>query len=266
MNSYFKNKVVVVTGASSGIGNEIVNHLMQFEANIVLCARNEKAMLEIVQTKNHKQENYLIYSIDFSQSNNYDELKNAVISKFGKIDILIHNAGIAQKSLAQETNEEVERRIMEVNYFAPVLLTKAILPQMIKQGKGQIIAISSILGEIGLPNVAPYCASKHALNGYFESLRYDVEKLGVDVSIIEPGFIKTDITKKSLTGDGKVHNQDSVAQEKGMDAKQCAYGILKHIKNKTWKGKVGGLETFMPNFAYYFPRLFHYLMRKMHKI
>ena len=155
---------------------------------------------------------------------------------------------------------------MEVNYFANINFTKALLPHFIQNKCGQIVAISSILGEIGLPFVAPYCASKHAVNGYYNGLRYDVAQHHILITLISPGFIKTEITKKSLLGNGEINTKDSIAQEKGMDSKKCAKGILKQIKNEKRMAYVGGLETFMPKFAFFFPRIFHFLMKKMHNL
>lgn len=264
MSAYYKNKVVVITGASSGIGEQIVRQLLEQEAKVVLLARSRSNMESIVST--FLNSNTLIIPVDFASQPNFASITQQIITHFGKVDVLINNAGIAQKSLVPETTEEVERKVMEVNYFATINLTKALLPFFIKQGYGQIAVVSSILGEIGLPFVAPYCASKHAINGYFNSLRYDVEKYNIQVHIISPGFIKTEITKKSLTGSGEVYNKDSVAQEKGMDANKCAYGILKTIKNAKRQAYIGGTEVNMPKFARAFPKLFHVLMKKMHKI
>lgn len=266
MKGYFKNKIVVVTGASSGIGEQLVRQLADFGASIALCARRKENMEAIVSSLKLTEDRFLILPVDFAEAIDYNQLVKQILAKFGRIDILINNAGIAQKSLVQDTIEAVERRIFEVNYFATINFTKAVLPHFIEKGKGHVVAISSILGEIGLPSVGPYCASKHAVNGYYNSLRYDVEKLGVDVSIIAPGFISTAITKKSLTGSGEVHAKDSVAQEKGMPADQCAQKILLKLANKKTHAYVGGLEVLMPKFAFFFPRLFHWLMRKMHKI
>lgn len=266
MKDFFNNKTVIITGASSGIGKYIAQYLAGFNANIVLCARSEDKMMQIVEDLKLSSNKYQIIKIDFSKENDFEKIINQILHKFKSIDILINNVGIAQKSLVQETNEEVERKIMEVNYFSIINFTKALLPYFIQNNKGQIVVTSSILGEIGLPFVAPYCASKHAINGYFNSLRYDVEKHNIDINIIEPGFISTEITKKALTGVGEIHNKDSVAQEKGMNAEKCAYQILKNIKKKKRKAYVGGLETLMPKFAFFFPKIFHFLMKKMHKI
>ena len=264
MSAFYKNKVVVVTGASSGIGEQMVRMLLAQNAKVALLARSESKMKNIVNS--YPNNDTLIIPVDFSLQPDFEAIADKVISHFGKIDILINNAGIAQKSFVQDTSEEVERKVMEVNYFATINITKAFLPYFIKQQHGQIAVVSSILGEIGLPLVAPYCASKHAINGYFNSLRYDIERYNIKVHIVSPGFIKTEITKKSLTGSGEVHNKDSVAQEKGMDAAKCAKGIINCIKNVKMHAYVGGLEVNMPKFARAFPKLFHVLMKKMHKI
>jgi short-subunit dehydrogenase len=266
LKGYFKHKTIIVTGASSGIGKAMVEMLSTFDTNLVLCARNEALMNALVQDLKIPPEKYLIIKSDFAAQPNFQEITKQILSKFPRIDILINNAGIAQKSMVQETEELVERRVMEVNYFATVNFTKAVLPHFIARKQGHLVTISSILGEIGLPKVAPYCASKHALNGYYNSLRYDVEQYNILVSIVSPGFIQTAITKKSLTGSGGTHNEDSVTQEKGMDAKLCAKGILKNIANETRQSYVGGLEVLMPKFAFFFPKIFHFLMKKMHKI
>ena len=266
MNPFYKEKTIIVTGASSGIGAQMSIQLLQAGANVILCARSEDKMKKLVETLHVSSEKYMILPVDLSTKVDFTNLVKTILSKFPKVDILINNAGIAQKSLAQETSEEVERRVMEVNYFANINFTKALLPHFIANKGGQIVGISSILGEIGLPFVAPYCASKHALNGYYNGLRYDIEKHNIQVSIVSPGFIKTEITKKSLTGDGKVHQQDSLAQEKGMDASVCAKRILNKVAKKKRQSYVGGLELLMPKFALLFPRIFHFLMKKMHKI
>lgn len=266
MSRFFKNKTVIVTGASSGIGAQLSRQLLQAGANVILCARSEDKMKNVVESLQISPDKYLIISVDFSAKPDFENIVKSILAKFPTVDIILNNAGIAQKSLVQETSEEVERRVMEVNYFANINFTKALLPHFIANKSGHIVGISSILGEIGLPFVAPYCASKHALNGYYNGLRYDVEKHNIDVSIVSPGFIKTDITKKSLTGDGKRHEQDSVAQEKGMEASICAQRILQKVAKKKRQSYVGGLELLMPKFATLFPRLFHFLMKKMHKI
>lgn len=266
MLNYFKQKTIVITGATSGIGAALVSHLALIDCTIIVIARNEGKIANILNNYGNKKAQLDSVVLDFSKKNDYQKVANEILQKHQKVDILINNAGIAQKSLVHETTEQVERQLLEVNYFSNILLTKAFLPHFIERKAGHIIGISSILGEIGLPLVGPYCASKHAVNGYYNSMRYDLEKFGIDVSTISPGFIRTEITKKSLKGDGEVHAKDSLAQEKGMDASVCAKKILQKIAKRKRMAYVGGIEILMPKFARLFPRLFHYLMKKMHKI
>lgn len=262
----FKNKTVWVIGASSGIGEGLIKQLAQENCNIILSARRENELNNIQNSLKLTAKNSLVLPLDISKSEEFDNKIKQAVSKFSTIDILILNAGIAHKSFAEETLEEVDRRIMEVNFMGNILLTKKVIPVMKKQGAGTIAVTSSILGKIGLPLVSTYCASKQAVTGYYESLRYEVEKYNINVTILSPGFIKTDITKNSLTADGKAFNKDSIAQEKGMDATKCAQKMIQAIKKGKRHQYIGGLETFMPMFSFYFPRIFYFLMKKMHKI
>lgn len=266
MQNYFKDKTIWVVGASSGIGEALVRELAKTSCKIILSARRENELFQIAQSLHLLPENHLILPLDISLSNTFDEKIQVILNTFNQIDIVILNAGIAHKSFAEDTLENVDRQIIEVNFMGNILLTKKIITQMKTQQKGTIAVTSSILGEIGLPYVSTYCASKHAIVGYFESLRYEVEKYHINICILQPGFIQTAITKNALTGTGEVYNQDSLAQEKGMPASTCAKKMLAAIKNEKNRAKIGGLEILMPTFAYYFPRLFYYLMKKMHKI
>lgn len=266
MKINIKNKTVWVIGASSGIGKGLVKQLSKENCNIILSARREENLREIQTDFSLKNENSLVLPLDISKSETFDSKIETALQKFKTIDVIILNAGIAHKSLAEETIEEVDRRVMEVNFMGNILFTKKIIPIMAKQGSGTIAVTSSILGKIGLPLVSTYCASKQAVTGYYESLRYEVEKQNINVTILSPGFIKTDITKNSLTADGKVFNKDSIAQQKGMDSELCAKKMITAIKKGKRHAYIGGLETFMPAFSFFFPRIFYFLMKKMHGI
>lgn len=260
------NKTVWVVGASSGIGEGLIKQLAKENCNIILSARREEKLKEIQEECKLTYDKSLVLPLDISNSEFFYEHIEEVLKKFNTIDLLILNAGIAHKSYAEETIEEVDRRIMEVNFMGNVLLTKQVIPIMKKNGSGTIAVTSSILGKIGLPLVSTYCASKQAVTGYYESLRYEVEKYNINITILSPGFIKTDITKNSLTADGKVFNKDSIAQEKGMNANLCAQKMIQAIKKGKRHQYIGGLETFMPIFSIFFPRIFYFLMKKMHGI
>lgn len=259
------NKVVWITGASSGIGEQLVRQVVAKNGKVVLSARREDRLSEIVSDLNLSADRCLILPLDL---NNLDEpinYINQILAKFGTLDILINNGGVSQKSGALETTEEVDRQLMEVNFYGGVKLAKAATAQMLAQGSGHIVAISSILGQFGLPLLGTYAAAKHAIYGWYESLRYEVQKQGVSVTIISPGFINTDVTYKSLTADGSALNQNSVAQEKGMSSVKCAKKIITAIENKRWHKYIGGVETFMPMVKWMAHKPFFWLMNKLSK-
>lgn len=266
MKITFKNKTVWVIGASSGIGESLIEQLSKENCNIILSARRETNLLKIQQKYLLKESNSLVLPLDISKVEQFDNSIQIATNKFKTIDILILNAGIAHKSLAEETIEEVDRKIMEVNFMGNILFTKKIIPIMKTQTCGTIAITSSILGKVGLPLVSTYCASKQAVTGYYESLRYEVEKYNINITILSPGFIKTDITKNSLTANGEVFNKDSIAQEKGMSSSKCAKKMVLAIKKGKRHKYIGGLETFIPTFSFFFPRIFYFIMKKMHKI
>lgn len=261
-----KNKTIWVVGASSGIGEALVAQLAKEQCNIILSARRVEALQTIQIKYGFNSTNSLVVPLDLAESEGFDQAIALATQKFEQIDVLLLNAGIAHKSFAEETIESVDRKIMEVNFMGNILFSKKIIPIMKKQGGGTIAVTSSILGKIGLPLVSTYCASKQAINGYYESLRYEVEKYAINICILSPGFINTDITKNSLTAKGETFNQNSIAQQKGMNANKCAAKMIKAIKKEKRNAYIGGLETFMPAFSFYFPRLFYFLMKKMHKI
>lgn len=266
MNNFFENKVVWVTGASSGIGAEMVKILASKNAKVILSARRKEKLDVIAQSFEIPEENYLVLPLDLAQPDTFENAVNQVEEKFGKLDILINNAGLAYKAYGENTLEEVDRKIMEVNYFGPVLLTKKALPLLKKNKESQVVAVSSILGDFGLPLVSAYAAAKHALHGYFDSLRYEVEKYKMHISLVTPGFINTEITYNSLTESGESYNQNSDAQAKGMDAKKCAEKILKAVSKRKRFYRVGGIEIYMPLFEFFFPKIFYIIMKKLHKL
>ncbi len=260
-----KDKVAWVVGASSGIGKELVKVLHEEGAKLVLSSRREDELNKVCKELSIQDNDYLILPFDLSDFSNEKELVNRVKDKFGRIDVLINNSGINQRSIAVKTADKVERKIMEVNYFGHIKIAKAVINEMIKQKEGKVVVINSIVGKFGLPRLSSYSASKHALKGYFESLRYEVEKYGVKILLIYPGFIATDIVNKSLTEDGSEFSKQSSAQEKGMSPYQCAQKIICAIKGNKLSYNVGGKETLISNLKYFAPRMFHRLMARLHQ-
>lgn len=153
-----------------------------------------------------------------------------VVDHFGRIDLLVNNAGLSQRSLFAETNLSVFREILEVDVLGPIGLSKAVLPIMLEQGSGRIAVTSSIAGKIGVPYRTGYCAAKHALMGFFDSLRAELDGTGVEVSTILPGFVRTNLSKAALTGDGSPFGRTDRNIRDGMDPDKCARVILKALR------------------------------------
>jgi short-subunit dehydrogenase len=259
------NKIIWITGASSGIGEALAYASINEGARIVISARREKELERVAANCNTDPSNVLILPLDLENTSNVGELVDKVMQKFGRIDILVNNSGMGHRTKAVNTPTEIDRKVMEVNFFGTINLTKAVARKMQEQKSGKIVVISSIMGKYGLPLYSTYSASKYALYGYFESLRQELYKDNVKVLIVSPGFINTDVSTKLLLEDGKEYGIKSESQNKGMSPADCAKGILKAIKGNRDHKYVGGYEIFSVYVKQYFPKIFYRLMRKMTK-
>ena len=259
------NKIIWITGASSGIGEALAYESIANGAKIVLSARREEELKRVASNCKTAAENILILPLDLENTSNIQEKVDLVKKKFGRIDVLINNSGMGHRTKAVNTSTEIDRRVMEVNFFGTINLTKAVAREMQEQKNGKIVVISSIMGKYGLPLYSTYSASKHALYGYFESLRQELYKDNVKVLIVRPGFINTDVSTKLLTETGKEYGIKSESQNKGTSPADCAKGILRAIKGNRDHKFVGGYEIFSVFVKQYFPGMFYKLMRKMTK-
>lgn len=226
-------KVIWITGASSGIGEALVYAFAKLGAKVVLSARREAELKRVQQQAGLTKSNSLILTFDLAEKNNYEQLADTVIKKFGNIDVLINNGGISQRSYAINTPAEIDRKIMEINFFSTIALTKSVIPFMVKRKQGHIIVISSVAGKFGFYLRSAYSASKHALHGFFESLRMELYNDNIKVLLVCPGKVKTNISLNALKEDGLTHNKMDKSQEAGVSAAQCANEIIDAIiKNK----------------------------------
>ncbi len=263
--SILNEKVIWITGASSGIGEALVYVCANEGAKLVLSARREEELKRVANNSKLDANNILILPLDLEHTENIDEKVNQVIQKFGRIDVLINNSGMGHRTKVVNTPTAIDRRVMEVNFFGTINLTKAVARLMQKQKSGKLVVITSIMGKYGLPLYATYSASKHALFGFFESLRQELYNDNVSVLIATPGFINTDVSTKLLKEDGTPYGIKSDAQEKGMSANDCAKGIVKAIKNNRDHKYIGNYEIFSVYVKQFFPKMFFKLMRKMTK-
>lgn len=260
-----QNKVIWITGASSGIGEALAYTCANEGAKLVLSARREEELKRVAKNCKADSNHIFILPLDLEHTENIQEKVNEVIQKFGRIDVLINNSGMGHRTKAINTPTAIDRRVMEVNFFGTINLTKAVATLMQKQKSGKLVVITSIMGKYGLPLYATYSASKHALFGFFESLRQELYNDNVSVLIATPGFINTDVSTKLLKEDGTPYGIKSDAQEKGMSPIDCAKGIVKAIKNNRDHKYIGKYEIFSVYVKQYFPKLFYKLMRKMTK-
>lgn len=238
----FLNKVVWITGASSGIGEALCFKLSLLGASLIISARNKKELERVNATLPVNPGEAKVLVVDLEDLEKLDAITSEAVAFFNRIDYLINNAGLAIRDMAQSTAFEVERRIMDINYWAPVILTKNVLPSMIDSGFGHIVVISSLSGKYGIPRAAAYAASKHALHGFFESLRSELNQKDVSISLIIPGIIKTGITANALTGTGDKFGKIEAAFINGYPADKAAKKIVKAILDKKEEAFVGGTE------------------------
>jgi short-subunit dehydrogenase len=185
-----------------------------------------------------------------------------VLSKVGKIDILINNGGISQRSLAKDTALEVDQKLMAINYFGTVALTKAVLPSMLTHHLGHIVTITSLTGKFGTPYRSSYAASKHALHGFFDSLRAELVQASIKVTLVCPGFVRTNVSINALTGSGSKLGTMDEATDKGMDPDQLARKILRAIENEKEEVYFGGKEVLGVYMKRFFPRYFSKMLQK----
>lgn len=257
----FENKIVWITGASSGIGEALAIQLSQKGAQLILSSRRKDA-LETVQAKCKNPARVHIEPLDLTNISSFENITKTLIDKFGRIDVLINNGGISQRSTVAETPLEIDRKIMEVNYFGNIALTKAVLPYFTKQNKGCVVVISSLSGKFGFFLRSAYAASKHALVGFYESLRLEEEKNNLQVNLVFPGLIKTNISVNALNKDGNSSKEMDNNQAKGTTAEECAKQIIKGIEREQYDINAGGSELKALKLKRFFPKLFYKVIKK----
>ena len=259
----FTNKTIWVTGASSGIGKAMAIELSKEKTNLILSDINEKGLAEVANVCDNNNCTTLIIPIDLSNEKSVESATRQVLDKRIKIDCLYHFAGISQRSLVSETPLFVDRKIFEVNFFGAVALTKAVLPEMIKNGGGHIAVTSSIVGKFGFPYRSSYSASKHALHGFFESLRAENKINNIQVSIIIPGRVKTNISLNAINKDGKIHGKMDDGQDSGITAEKAAKIICSKLKRHKKEILVGGKELLMVHIRRFLPRFYYFLSSRI---
>ncbi len=226
---HFKDQVVWITGASSGIGAELARQLGPAGARLILTGRNTDALEEVAASCGGTA---ALLPANLTDRDALAALPGKAIAAFGHIDLIIHSAGVSQRSLAEETGEAVYRHLMEINFFAPLALTQALLPHFRRRAKGHIVVISSVAGLVGVPLRTGYAAAKHAVKGWFESLQTEHTIPGLHITVVYPGRIHTPISLSALRADGTRHNKMDKGQLHGISVSVCAAKIIRAIKRR----------------------------------
>lgn len=258
----FKNKVVWITGASSGIGKEAAIQLSKAGAKIIVSSRNEKELTDLRNNVAHP-ESILVMPLDLTRPETFAEAVEIVYNQFEKVDIVFNAAGVSQRSYVIDTDISVDRKLMEINYFGTVALTKAILPRMLKEGGGHFAVVTSVVGKFGFGVRSAYSASKHALHGFFESLYVELNKQGIEITLIVPGPIQTEISKNALDGAGNPTGVMDVMQQKGMPVDVAVNEMLHAIANTKREIIIGGFkEKLGVKLKAFLPKLFFKMASK----
>lgn len=258
------NKVIWLTGASSGIGEALAYALARKGARLILSARRKDELARVKgNCPSDAQPLIKLLPLDLAQAETLQLSVEAAIQIFGTVDMLINNGGISQRSLVAATDLSVDRRIMEVNYFGAIALTKYLLPHFIQRKGGHFVIVSSLTGKFGTPYRSGYAASKHALHGFFDALRAEHFRDRIKVTMVCPGFIHTPITLSALTGDGTPLNKMDDAQYKGKPADWCAAKIVRAIEKGKEEIYIGGREVVGVYLKRFLPRLFSKVIRKV---
>ncbi len=251
--SFFTGKIVVVTGGSDGIGRALIRVLIGEGAKVATCGRNHNKLYELQLEFSQVMLHTLV--CDVSHEEECKRFIRSTVDTFGTIDVLVNNAGISMRSLFDDADTDVIRKLMDVNFMGSVYCTKYALPYIIKQ-RGTVVGISSTAGYRGLPGRSGYSASKFALQGWLESLRTEMLDHGVNIMWVSPGFTTSNIRNTALDAHGQGQKENPMDETKMMSADTCARYILQAIEKRkrvlvlTFQGKFTVfLNKFFPSLA-----------------
>jgi|TARA_B110000459_G_C16617985_1_gene499990 dehydrogenase/reductase SDR family protein 7B len=260
-------KTVWITGASSGIGRACAEVYAAKGDRVILSSRREEALEKVADDlsshlKIDRNKSFIIAPLDLAKADSLDLVVKQVLNNVESIDIMIHCGGISQRSLAIETSIEVDRRVMEIDYFGTVALTKALLPHFVKRKSGQFVVVTSLMGVFSSPLRSGYCGAKHALHGFFEALRAEHYSDGIGITMVLPGFIATDISLNAVVADGSKQGTMDNKTGAGLTAKECANRLAKGVAKRKSILLIGRSEILAVYIGRFFPGLLRRIMRK----
>ena len=233
-----KNKTIWITGASSGVGEGMAKVFHREGADLILSARRIAELERVKADCTQGPGSVRLVAFDIADAGQREHAAREVLGSYPRLDMLVNNAGIGQRSPAKDTLPEVERRIMEVDFFAPVALTRLVLPRMIEQQAGHLVVTSSVAGKHAVPYHSTYCAAKHALHGYFDTLRVEHLADHIDVTMLVIAGIKSDVYEHALTGDGSEYGL-TLGDGSSMSAEDCAEQVVDGLLRRDFEMVIG---------------------------
>lgn len=254
----FAGQVVWITGASSGIGEACARAFAAAGARVVLSSRRPEE-LERVRQALPEPARHLVLPLDLARAESFPAAVAEVLARCGHVDVLVNNGGVSQRARALETDAAVERALMEVDYFGPVALTKALLPSMLARRRGHVVVVSSVMGYLGTPGRSTYAAAKHALHGYFDSLRAETWRDGILITLVCPGYVRTAVGRNALGPRGETHD----AIPHGITPERCARALLRGVARGRAEVHVGGWEIAGIHLQRLVPWLLRRIVRRM---
>lgn len=257
------NKTVWITGASSGIGRAAANRWAELGARVILSSRKETALQEVVDQWTEKQRSQsLILPLDLSQAEQLPGKVAEALQWAQTIDVMVHCGGISQRSTVLETDLSVDRRVMEVDYFGTLALTKALLPHFVERQLGQFVVVTSLMGLFSSPLRSGYCGAKHALHGFFESLRAEHHDDEIGVTMVCPGFIHTNISMNAVVGDGSQQGTMDAKTGAGLTPEACAARMIRAVERRKPQVLIGRFEIVGAYLKRFAPGLMRRIVRK----
>ena len=256
------SKVGVITGASSGIGKALTIQLAQSYSKLYICGRKLESLKKTMDLRVGKSAEIIPVVMDLNDKISTKKAATEILEMEPIIHLLVNNAGQSQRSLVKDTSEEVEAMIMQINYFGQVQLTKLLLPALQKAKSSRILITSSIVGKFGYPLRSTYSASKHALHGFFESLRFEEKKNSIFVQFLVIGRVQTNVSVNALTAEGETYGKMDKGQAGGISAEACAIKIEAALQSNRKEVLIGGKELLMVKFKKYLPFLFYKIAEK----
>ncbi len=257
----FNNKICLVTGASSGIGKALSQKLNSLGAIVILTARNREN-LDMVKACCTYPDKIRILPFDMEEIKTIESFAREAWNLFHSIDFVFLNAGMAIRDMIHLSDLEMVYKVMNINFFSQVALSKALLPYMREKKQGRFIVTSSLCGKFGVPKLSAYSASKHALHGFFESLRAEYESEGIKVTMITAGLVKTDITVHALNGNGTINGKMQASVAGGISPESCACEIVQAVAAEKYEALVGGIEKYSVLIKRFFPGLLRMAISK----